>query len=254
MDLKATWRFFDPYKTMIASLVILAIINAGLVGLQDAALSTIVSVAFSLGTDTKITYFKTKKWIFSYGPAISGLVLALVFSPNFPLYYVAATAVLAQTLKHLVRYNGNNIFNPASLAMFIVFFFVPAEAWWGNRLYEALALGLIVSWRIKRLPGSMAFLAAYAIFSMLLGQFAGDINNGGFGQYVEKSTAWIFFALFMLVEPRTSPRGYRAQIIYGALIAAVSVLGFRFGLHSPILLALLAGNAAAAFYLNSGNK
>ena len=244
MDLKEIEKKIDPYRLILASLIILVIINAPLQGVTDTISSAIIAVAISVGLDTGITYFKTKKVIWSYGPAISGLILTLVFSPNLPLYYIAATAVLAQVLKHIIRYNNNNIFNPASLAMIIVFLFVPAEVWWGNKLYEALILGLLVSWRIKRLPASITFMIAYMVFSIFI--VPGTDVQGA----LDLALAWVFLAFFMLVEPRTSPRSLKAQVIYGALVALIAVVGFAQSWHSPILLGLLIGNAATAFFLS----
>ncbi len=247
MDLKTLERHLDPYRTIFAALAILVLINAQLLGFNDAILSSLTALIVSVAVDVIATYIKTKKLIFSYGPAISGLILALVFSPNLPLYYIAGTAFLAQALKHVVRFNKNNIFNPASLAMIIVFLFVPGEAWWGNKIPEALILGLIVSWRIKRLPASITFMIGYVIFSILFGVAQGKaiiLQN-----YLDLSTAWVFFAFFMLIEPRTSPRALKAQIIYASLVALIAVLAFAYSFYSPILLALLIGNAATAFYL-----
>lgn len=286
-------KFLDPYRVILLSLIILILINANLQGFNDAILSSITALLVSVITDTTITYIKTRnrfeegavitkpppnikiefKWYklppllkLSYGPAISGLILALVFSPNLPLYNIAGTAALAQALKHIIRYKNNNIFNPASLAMILVFLYVPAEAWWGNKIPEALILGLIVSWRIKRLPASITFMVAYTVFSMIAGSLQANSQDTRFSSqvnefpqelnlvepiatYIDLSTAWVFFAFFMLVEPRTSPRAFKAQIIYSALVALIAVLGFSYSLHSPILLALLIGNVATAFYL-----
>ncbi len=242
MDLKEFERKLNPYQVIFVSLVLLVIINAPLQGVTDAFLSAAVALVLSVAVDSLATYAKTKKVVWwSYGPAISGLILALVFSPNLPLYYIAGTAVLAQVLKHVVRYNNNNIFNPAAIAMIIAFLFVPAEVWWGNKIPEVLILGLLISWRIKRLYASIAFMVAYIIFSLAVGPF--DINHA-----LDLSLAWVFFAFFMLVEPRTSPRSMNAQLIYGSLVALIAVGGFAFGIHSPILLALLIGNMANAFY------
>ena len=248
MDLKSLEKLLDPYRVIFASLIILVFINANLQGFNDAILSSLTALIVSVAVDVIATYIKTKKIILSYGPAISGLILALVFSPNLPLYNIAGTAALAQVLKHIIRYKNNNIFNPASLAMIIVFLSVPAEAWWGNKIPEALLLGAIVSWRIKRLPASITFMIAYTVFSMLVGSLQAK-GQEPIASYIDLSTGWVFFAFFMLVEPRTSPRGLKAQVIYASLVALIATIGFTYSLHSPILLALLIGNAATAFYL-----
>ena len=249
MDLKEIEKLLDPYRVIFVSLVILVFINGQLQGFNDAILSSLTALVVSVAVDVIATYIKTKKIILSYGPAISGLILALVFSPNLPLYNIAGTAALAQVLKHIVRYKNNNLFNPASLAMIIVFLQVPAEAWWGNKIPEALILGLIVSWRIKRLPASITFMIAYTIFSMLVGSLIAK-SQQPIANYIDLSTGWVFFAFFMLVEPRTSPRALKAQIMYASLIALIATMGFTYSLHSPILLALLIGNAASTFYFS----
>jgi Na+-translocating ferredoxin:NAD+ oxidoreductase RnfD subunit len=61
-----------------------------------------------------------------------------------------------------------------------------------------------------------------------------------------------FFALLMLTEPKTSPNGGSAQIIYGAAVALMLFALAHSGIAYAYLIALLVGNVAYAVYRKSG--
>ncbi len=233
MDVKL---FQNPYKVMLISLVIIAIATS-LMGATDL-LAVVLTLVFSVATDTAITYMKLKKFVVSEGPMISGLILGLVFTSS-PVN-TAAAAILAQTLKHLVKFDNRNIFNPASLGMFLIVAFFPGfglDGWHGSAImWLTFALGVIVSWKIKRFPASVTFIIAFIILNFAI---SGNASNSA-----AFSLTQLFLAFFMLVEPKTSPADYKQQIAYGIIIATVATVGFSYGLPSPPLLGLLVGNAS----------
>src|SRR3989338_3513905 len=242
----------NAYKIIIFSLILTAIINAQQFGYEQVAISATIAIVTTLILDTIATYIKTKsrdlrsrspevsktsrKVILSETALISALIITNIFKPG-EFLFIAITAALAMILKHVIRYKNAPIFNPATLGLFIIFRFVSdpvaSELWWGNyNTLAVVALGLIVSWRIKKLAISFSYLIVHTLISYF------RFGNAAFAFFP------FFSAFFMLTEPKTSPSQMKKQIIFGTFAAIVIHIFVLLNLPSAYLLGILTANAA----------
>ena len=245
-DLKVVYR--DPYKVVIISLLILAIINLNFSAGLDSLTSVLIVVLSSVLTDSLASYIMLKRTYISETAIISGLILSLVISPGTPIVWLVLAPALAQISKHIIRYKNKPVFNPAGFGMFLVFlFFFNGESWWGNSMVVAtIILGLHVSYRIMRISASLSFLGSIIIFTIIKDLIiSGSI---GIESAVTVALSQVFLALFMIVDPKSATIRKDGQVICGITAGLVLVLGYVLNLPIPPLLGLLCANIVATRY------
>lgn len=205
-------------------------------GIQDAGAGRVLpglltGVAAAAVIDVFVLRSLRRRWVFPDGAILSALIVAMLVSPLEPWYVVAAASVLAVTSKNLFRVGPANIFNPAALAIVVMSVrFGTVEDWWGALpsfgywgALVVLALGLFIADRVNKTPMVLAFFGAYfTLFTAA--SLAGD---GSVAEVFRTPDiqAVLFFTLFMLDDPPTSPARYRHQVAY-SLIAAAACFAF----------------------------
>src|SRR4029077_10080752 len=103
-----------------------------------------------------------------------------------------------------------------------------AESWWGALpdaglfgALEVLLLGLLLVQQVNKFPLVLSFLGTYFLLFTIV-TVLGDPSVATEVFRAPDVHAAIFFALFMLDDPPTAPIRYGDQLIFGALVAAVS--------------------------------
>ena len=219
------------YQYMSAFLIILPLTS---VFFYDFGLSALIPVLISVLTaailDFAITYFKFREFEFPYSALISGLLIGGLLTQGLPWYIYVSACIIAVASKHLIKVHGKHIFNPANLGILLVFIiFSSYNSWWiSSPLIPVLIFGIFILWRLKRFDLAISFIAAYYIFHALI-----------YRSFANQSTIF-FFAMFMLIEPRTNPAAKKQRIFYG-ILAALMYIGIErynpaFGL--PFVLAV----------------
>ncbi len=173
---------------------------------------------FAALLDVAIKHFLLKRpFALPKTALISGLFVAGILDPSAPLYAPFAAAAIAIISKHIIRGKGRNIFNPAafgitlSIIVFTYAFGVKVfAAWWISSTFLAIPLGLFISYKMEKLPLTLSFFATYCAALLLL--FGASISS--FTQPIFASI-FLFFASFMLLEPRTSPYTFRGMVLSG---------------------------------------
>lgn len=212
-----------------------------------AVLLTAVGIAAAL--DLPILRTREGEWTFPSGAILTGAIVGMILSPHEPLYVVAIASAIAILSKYLVRTGSANVFNPAALALLVVFMaFGAEESWWGALPDLPLASmlvaagGIYLAIRLNKLPSIVAFLLTY---------FAG-FSIAAF--FIDPSRVWevyrtpdlqavVFLASFMVTDPPTSPPKAREQVVYAVLCAGVTVGTYLWGGGAYFLLTgVLAGN------------
>jgi len=180
-----------------------------------------------------IVKFQGRHTFFPQSAIISGLFAAIILES---LWLAVGAAVLAILIKHILRVHGRHIFNPAASGIIVVSIIAgllgivntnPA-IWWGASTFLIIPLGLFIAWKIRRLGVALPLLAVYFGLTLL-----GDIISGGpLSLSILYDLTPIFLALFMAVEPRTTPgTGWKGKVIFGAIVAVLMIVGF----YLPIL-------------------
>jgi len=244
-------RFFRTPKGLLTIvLVVLLIPAARAAGVALVAPLVIATVVAAEALDVFLLRWRNGRWEYPSGAVLTGLIIAMVLSPNEPWYVGACTSAIAIISKYIVRTRSANVFNPAALALVVTFYiFDTGQSWWGalpDATPYALTLlvgtGVFISDRVNKIPMVLAFLGLYyGLFTAMA-----FLGNPGHVAEIFRSPdlqAVLYFALFILTDPPTSPVKYQDQIVCGALIALVSVAVFEWvGAAYYLLAGVLVGN------------
>ncbi len=218
------------------------------IGISSVLVLPIVAVATDLG----LQRIRFERLRFPDAALAIGLFLALLFPPVVPLLAAGASVVLAITVRHTLRFKGRPWFNPAVAGVTLgALLFGILPAWWGS-ISEVLVLsfGVVLAlWQRStwRLPA--VFLTAYAGLAVLMRVVVSLSSGLVLVPRVLLLTAVdptvLFFGLFMVAEPRTSPADVPTQVVFAIVVATMAAL-LPLALPSlALLLALLVGNLLA---------
>lgn len=247
--------FRTPKGILLVVLALLTIVALPEAGGSHVALGVLGAMAVAAAVDVLIVRTMRGVWFFPSGALLSGLIVALVLSPEEPWYVPLLTAALAINVKYLLRLRGKHIFNPAALALVAACVVLASgQSWWGALADRPaplvailIATGLFVASRVNKLPMLLVFLGGYFLLFTLV-TFVSDPARIAEIFRAPDVNAALFFAFFMLTDPPTSPARYRDQVIFG-LIVAVASCAIYLTLSGLYFLpaALLVGNAWEAW-------
>ena len=245
-DMKISARLPDVYWEVILSLLILSAYSLIIQKTWPALLLQVAVTAIAAAVaDMFIAYHKRRRLSLPKTGIISGLFIGMLLNSGAAWYLVAFVALLSILLKHLLVLNKRQIFNTAALGLTISgLIFNEGAGWWGaSSIILITALGLILAYRMKAFNIIIPFFAAYAAFTLLLaGAHLGLAKDLALLSGRIMAPLIPFFAFFMLIEPRTTPRRNRNRIAYGAFVGALSPVFLVYLPSYSILGALLAGN------------
>ncbi len=248
-------RFFrSPKGYALVALVALAAVATPAAGLDAAATVIVAAIAGASIMEVVLIRLGQAEWRFPSSAILSGLIVGLVLSPQEPWYVAAAAGFLATDAKHLLRLGRSHIFNPAAAGLMAVYLlFSTGQSWWGAlpdlpapALVLLLIAGYLVAERANKLPAALTFGAVYVVLFTAASFFL----EPAYVSEVFRSpfvNATLFFALFMVTDPPTSPVTFIDQFWFGAVVAAASYLTYILtrGLYF-LLIGILAGNAIYA--------
>jgi Na+-translocating ferredoxin:NAD+ oxidoreductase RnfD subunit len=195
-------------------------------------------------------------WQYPSGAVLTAMIVTMVVRAQEHWYVPAATSLVAVLSKYAIRTRAANVFNPAAFALVLMFYVLPmGESWWGalpqvSPLWLRAALlagGIYITNRVNRIPMVLCFLGAY-FFLFTATAYLGDPRRVVEIFRSPDLEAVLYFALFILTDPPTSPAKYQGQWIYGIIVAAVSYAAFeKFGAAYFLLAGVLAGNVWEAW-------
>jgi Na+-translocating ferredoxin:NAD+ oxidoreductase RnfD subunit len=231
--------------SMVAFLLIASIGSLDFRGIYNGIIAVVVSSA----VDILCSRIVKKKRMMPDGAVITGLIIALILSTTSSWYIVAATSIIAILSKHLLVHKKKPIFNPAAFGLLLsILFFRTGQSWWGAfgdlptwTVVFLLIGGYMVTNRVNKFPQVFSFLGIYFILLFIMGIInVGDATDALRSPFINAS---LFFALFMLTDPPTSPAKYKDQVIFGILSAIVGAVIYGiFGGLMYLFIGLLIGN------------
>jgi Na+-translocating ferredoxin:NAD+ oxidoreductase RnfD subunit len=158
----------------------------------------------------------------------------------------AATSAVALLSKYVLRLRGEHIFNPSNIGLVLCFLILgpgraePLNFWWGPMdAWMAVALAIIVLGgvailaRLRLLTIAVGFWVAFAAATGVLALSGhamtarwhlGEISGFYFWRVLITSPEILVFLFFMITDPKTSPRGRKARIVYSVSIALLATL------------------------------
>jgi enediyne biosynthesis protein E5 len=245
------WPTWLP-PARVVSLCLLVLAAYGTVVLRGMSLpSLVVLPTLAAGVDIGFqrVRFLSVRW--PDAAVASGLFLTLLLPPAVPLVAAATVTIGAVVLRHSLRYRGRPLFNPAATGLLMgAVLFGTAPAWWvalgvrGEWLMLGLAAILLARNRSQwRLPAT--FFAIYAPFTL--------VNRVLFGAALAPHVlllevfdpAILFFGLYMVVEPRTSPISSEGQVLFAGVVALGAAFLPSVLPSLGVIVALLIGNMVA---------
>jgi Na+-translocating ferredoxin:NAD+ oxidoreductase RnfD subunit len=244
-----------PKGLLLAVLAVITVVAGRVEGPSLVAPRMAAAILAAAAIDLPILRWRRRRWMFPDGAVLTGMLVALVLAAFEPWYVFAAASAIGIAAKHLVRTRTANVFNPAALGLVAVYYlFDTGQNWWGSltaivpgAAWPLLAgSGVFVAHRVNKIPLVIAFLAAYFVL-FAASTYVVDIREVAEVFVAPDLLAVIFFATFMLTDPPTSPTRYRAQVLFGVLVAATSV-GMFIGLGAVhyLLAGVLVGNVFEA--------
>ena len=247
--------FKTPKGLLTVVLIMLAAIAASHEGVRSVAPGVLSAVAVAATLDLLILRTRHTRWEVPSGAVLTALIVSMVLSVQTSWYVVVLTSALAVVTKYIVRTRAGNVFNPAALAIVATFpLFHTAQSWWGALpevtpvIQVALAVsGVFIADRVNRMPLVLAFLGAYyGLFTVT--SFLGDPARVSEVFRTPDLQAVLFFALFILTDPPTSPVRYHDQLIFAAIVAVASYVIFEWiGAVDYLLAGVLVGNVWEAW-------
>jgi len=147
---------------------------------------------------------------------ITGSIIGMLSSPGTNLMFVWLAAFAAISSKRFIQIQGNHVFNPAALGLFIAGLALSNQVnWWGSSLSPVIIVRAgIILLRLKRLEMTFAYITGRVLFAMLVGvPLSGALMLPNF-----------FFAFIMLIEPKTSPSKRGEQLVFGLGCGALSTI------------------------------
>lgn len=233
------------------AIALIAYLLIASIGLQDikGIENGIIAVGASLVIDVICCLFQKRKRIMPDGALITGLIIALILSSSTTWIVVAATSIIAILSKHFLVHKKKPIFNPATFGLLMsIILFQTGQSWWGSfadlpvwTMVFLLIGGYAVTDRVNKFPQVLSFFGTYLFLLLIMGILhGGDASDALRSPFIN---AALFFALFMLTDPPTSPAKYRDQIAFGVLTALIGAVVYAiFGGLMYLFIGLLLGN------------
>ncbi len=228
-------RFLRSPKGQL-TLVLLALLAVASIGTGLAPIAPGVVAACAAGVllDLPMLRVREKRWVFPSGALLTGMIVAMVLSPQEPWYVAAVTTALAVGSKYALRSASANTFNPAALALVASFYlFDSGQSWWGAlpelppaAIVLLVASGLFIADRVSKMPAVLAFLGSYFLLFTFVA-YVGDPARVAELFRAPDVHAALYFAFFMVSDPPTSPPQPREQVIFGVTTGVVSFLAFE---------------------------
>ncbi len=210
--------------------------------------SLIALPALAVETDILFQMFRYRSIRAPDAALATGLLLALLLPPSVPLIQAVGVASAAIALRHVLRFQGRPVFNPAAAGVLMgALFFGLAPSWWGAvSIWLVVALGILLT---LRTPGSwripVAFVASYGLVSVLGTLLLGAVTTPMVLLLGVFDPAILFFGFFMVPEPRSSATRPSDRWTFGVAVGlATALLPALLPSLAP-LVALLFGNGLA---------
>ena len=183
---------------------------------------------------------------------ISGLILALIFTPTFDLITLAqyvVIAVIAMASKFVATPRGRHVFNPAAFGAFVgALLLQQFPSWWiGSPTFVAIVaiVSFVILYKTRQLIMGGLFVAVSTIIITAAGLLRGESFPD---VAVTALVSWplIFIAGIMLSEPLTLPPKQWQRFALPGIVAVITSLPFHIGwFNSSPAFALLVGNLFA---------
>jgi Na+-transporting NADH:ubiquinone oxidoreductase subunit NqrB len=176
---------------------------------------------------------------------ITGFGLSILMRANEPSTLILG-AFVAIASKFLIRHQGKHLFNPANIGI-VAAILLTGDAWvspgqWGSSVvlvYFIGAAALMVLLKVGRIDTSLMFIGTVFVLeycrTILYLGWDWDVLFHKFS-----SGSFLLFSFFMITDPVTTPKNFKARMIWAGAIGVLSFIMTQwFFLHTAPLWALV---------------
>jgi hypothetical protein len=248
----------DPRLHVAAVILSLQVLGQTVLGFRLSVAQILVCLAAGALIEFGVGFFKDKMIMWPASGLLTGNSAAFIlrvpgtyhgqwWSLHGIWIFVGVVAV-SMASKYLIRWHGRHVFNPSNLGLVLAFvalgpqYTEPQDLWWipmGPWMIVTYAIlvggGLLIGWELKLIGLELAFMVAFAVFvaialapvpdhCMVASWHATPMCGRDLWQILVASPEVLIFALFMVPDPRTVPDGALARVVFGVLVAFLSVL------------------------------
>jgi Na+-translocating ferredoxin:NAD+ oxidoreductase RnfD subunit len=222
----------DPRWLLVAFLGTYVVLGHFMLSFNRSPDQIVIAVVACTALDMLYTWVGTGKFLLPVSALISGLGLAILFTAPGSTWLMLLASWIAISEKYLITWRGHHLFNPTNLAMILIVLVTEGQAaiapayQWGGKGWvpiSVLALGLVVMWRVNKLPMVLAFWVVFVSGAFLRSHLLqvpvaitlwAQVTGGAF----------VLYSFFMITDPRTSPPTAAGMIAYGAAIGVVDLV------------------------------
>ena len=230
----------DPRIALFVALSAWTILGQQVLYFNRSTQEIFIALAVCMALDVILGVITVKKVLVPLSGAITGLSLGILLeSYDWRVFVVASVWAIAS--KHLVKTKDGHIFNPSNFGVVAAILLshgvatvAPGSQWGGDFRYAVIifTIGMIMMWRVNRLPLVLGWLAGY----VLMGLLRMAVGQGGLIFVLGPMTGAEFtlFTFSMIPDPKTSPSENGSQIIWGLTIGIIDgilrLMEFRFSM------------------------
>ncbi len=248
----------DPRLHVAAVLLTLQALGQTVLGFRLSIAQILACLVAGALIEFVVAFFKDKAIMWPASGLLTGNSTAFILRVPGTLHgqwwsthgieiFIGVVA-LGMATKYLIRWRGRHIFNPSNVALVVAFVALgpqhtePLDLWWipmGPWMIATYAIliggGLLIAWELKLIGLELGFMAAFAAFvaialvaepdhCMVASWHVTPMCGWDLWRILVTSPEILIFALFMIPDPRTVPDGPKARIVFGVLVALLSVL------------------------------
>lgn len=255
-------RFFSPSNRYLPPLLITCILLAGQLefGILESWGRTLLAIATAMTMEIVLARLIIGKWPHLASAYITGISVGILVRSPF-LWPYALCSSLSIMSKYVLRWRGRHLWNPSNFGVSSMLFLYPAAVaslsiQWGNSIWPMVTvwcIGSIIIYRLRRFH----ICASYVGTFLLLSWIRSEVTGNPWLSAVAPLTGPMYqlFVFFMITDPPTTVRGWRAQCIVASLVAvAEMVLRLNGVIDAPYYALFLVGPVAKAVDLAIGSR
>lgn len=245
-------RAFGIDRRYLAPILVTIVLVGGQVtfGFLESWSRTALAIVTSIGVEMALGLLFAGRLPHLASAYISGISVGmLVRSPEMWPY--ALCAALSITSKYLIRVDGRHLWNPSNLG--IVAMLVLASdtvaglsVQWGNNLLPMVfvwAFGVAIISKLGLFHITATYVVSFLGFAWLRSVLGGTPVLAEIAPIT--GPMYQLFIFFMITDPKTSVRPFRAQVLVAFLIAAAeSVMRSMEFVYAPFYALFIVGPAA----------
>ena len=246
----------DPRLHVAAVIITVHVLGQVGLGFRVSVPQILAAILTCAVLEVALTFRQSKAFVWPASAMLTGSGVALILRvvgmrPGDPwstdaLPLFAGIAGLSLLSKYVIRYRGSHVFNPSNVGLVVAFIVLgssrvePLDFWWAPMNAWMLAAyavilvgGLLITRRLHLLPLAASF---WLVFAAGLGLLAGSdhcmtanwafapVCGADYWRTVVLSPEVLIFLFFMITDPKTVPAGAVGRIVFGGLVAILSVL------------------------------